>query len=129
MAFLRPLCTVIPFLCLTSCLKVTGEAKDPFDIAHGEQPFGFSQLSVFNKHSKKAVQETPAALVELNDNLESTDELVPVPDTASSVAGQQIDPDFEKWKSERSNRSEEYEQFREYLEYKEWLEYQKAQEN
>ena len=128
MFFFRLLCTVVSILCLTSCLKVTGEAKDPFDIAHGEQPIGVSQLNFFKNNSETDAQVTSTAPVGSN-NLESTDELVPVPDTTSSAANQKFDLEFEKWKSERNNGSKEYQEFREYLEYKEWLEYQKAQNN
>ena len=69
-----------------------------------------------------------ASVASLSSGLEETsNEALQVPETATPVASQQSDADFEKWKNERNSDSEEYQLFKEYLEYKEWSEYQKAQ--
>ena len=142
MVIFRFLSTVIIILCLTSCFKITGEAQDPFDIAHGEQPFKLNQVGRILKRNTEEDAELASVSDDsqsssqsnsLSNNLEgatesTTIELDPVLATTSSdVSQQNANADFEKWKSERDSESDEYQQFKEYLEYKEWLEYKKEQ--
>lgn len=143
----RLLSAVISILCLTSCFKITGEAQDPFDIAHGEQAFKLNQVGrIFKRNSEEDVEVASVSDDSLSNGLSNdvrndlsnslegttestTNELGPVPDTTSSDVSQSgANADFEKWKSERDSESDEYQQFKEYLEYKEWLEYKKAQD-
>jgi len=127
MFIFRSISAAILILSLTSCLKVTGEARDPFDIDHGDQPLSLGQLNFFKAKAEEDEEVASSVLADLNKSSETTDVLVPVSATATSDASQQLNADFEKWKAERDSDSDEYQQFKEFLEYREWLEYQKAQ--
>ena len=127
MLIFRCTSAAILILLLTSCLKVTGGAQDPFDIDHGDQPVSLGQLNFLKSTAEKDKDINSSPVADLNNSAENADVLVPDSDLASSHARRQLNADFEKWKAERDGGSDEYQQFKEYLEYKEWLEYQKAQ--
>ena len=121
MAIARYLFIVSLILCLTACLKVTGAAKDPFDLEE-EQSSGF-KTTVFNDRNDDESQP------EAGNEDRATEQQIPnepadAPATPSASADRQEFEDFQKWKNERNAGSAEYQEFKEYQEYKLWLEFQ-----
>lgn len=144
MPLLRALCTVTLVLCLTACLKVTGEAKDQFDVEDEEDSLGFgATFTAFGSRSEEnttdelgsktgnAAEETTIEPVAEEPIVEPVDVPDAIPSTVEtpSIDPATIDPqefaDFQQWKRERDGNSAEYQEFQDYQEYKKWLELQK----
>ena len=143
---------------LSGCLKVTGPAKDSFDLENEEPKLNLSGL-LFNK-KKTDVREEPEAKTTQLDNAERSEDAnlsIPIDnrmdetsdDLSSKAANRTRDfqpelpkqdfptlssqdiADFKAWEKARSEDSSEYQKFREYLEFKEyqrWLRLQNESE-
>ena len=143
---------------LSGCLKVTGPAKDSFDLENEEPKINLSGL-LFNKKNTDVRKEPEAKTAQL-ENAERTDNTnlsIPIDDRmdetsddlSSKAANRTPDfqpelpeqefptlssqdiADFKAWKKARSEDSSEYQKFREYLEFKEyqkWLRLQNESE-
>jgi len=118
----RYLFTIPLILCLTACLKVTGPAKDPFDLEE-EESSGYGTIVFGNKNDDESVSDvaTEADLVEE----QIPEKLTTTPESPSGAVDQQEYENFQKWKKERDTGSAEYQEFKEYQEYKLWLEFQR----
>ena len=151
MTFTRYLCTAFLALSLTACLKVTGEAKDQFDVEDEEDSLGFGATFTPLKNRSKDATETQNTVgrdsIAEEDTIETTNEqattrLLDIPNVGETPSSESketstqnpstIDPqefaDFQLWKKERNSNSSEYQEFLEYQEYKKWLEFQKGKE-
>lgn len=114
------LCAVILLLMLTACLKVTGEAKDQFDLEDEEvSKLDFGNINVFPRKKNEAQAENNA------DKPVATEKLINTPPSPASVSDEQDYSNFLKWKEARDSDSVEYQEFKEYQEYLSWLEFQK----
>lgn len=110
-AGLKILCLALP---LSGCLKVTGPAKDSFDLEEEEPSFNVFEKAL-NKNGTKL-------------DVENESEHVLRKQESTALSAQER-ADFELWKKARSQGSREYEQFKEYQEFKEyqrWLELRDA---
>ena len=148
MSITRYLFTAFLALSLSGCLKVTGEAKDQFDLEDEENPPLFGPFTVGGSSSQEPVPaqtaQEPATSGALPDE-PVVNKTLDVPDVgtfdtyrssvqtpsnesptiAPDTLSEQEFADFQKWRSERESGSEEYQEFLEYQEYKKWLEFQK----
>ena len=132
---------------LSGCLKVTGPAKDSFDLENEQPKLNLSGL-LFNKKNTD-VLEQPEAKTAQFENAERPDNAnlsIPIEDRMDetgddlsskatnktpdfqpelpeqdfpTLSSQDI-ADFKAWKRARSEDSSEYQKFREYLEFKEY---------
>ena len=154
MAPLPGLKIILLALPLSGCLKVTGEAKDSFDLENEEPKIDLSGLifrnEVTNQNEEpqantaqleKAERTGDAKLSTPTDDL--PDEAVDVSSSKAANTTPESQPelpeqdfstlsprdvaDFELWKKARSEGSSEYQQFREYLEFKEYQKWLKLQ--
>ena len=139
---------------LSGCLKVTGPAKDGFDLENEEPKVNLSGL-IFKTRITDENEEPKTKPVQLEkaedsgdanlstptddwpdepgDNLSSEaenkapDVQPELPERDSSKLSPQDVADFDAWKKARSEDSSQYQEFREYLEFKEFQKWQKLQ--
>ena len=144
---------LLPLL-LSGCLKVTGPAKDSFDLENEQPKLDLSGL-IFNKKTTDVNEEAAAKTAQL-ENLEHTGEANPstsadnrLDETGDDLSSQTTNStphfqpelpeqdvltlspqdiaEFDLWKKARSEDSIEYQKFREYLEFKEYQRWLKLQ--
>ena len=144
---------LLPLL-LSGCLKVTGPAKDSFDLENEEPKLNLSGL-IFNKKTTDANEEAAAKTAPLENSERTDDANLSTPsdnrpdktggDLSSETANRTSDfqpelpeqdiltlspqdiVEFDLWKKARSEDSIEYQKFREYLEFKEYQKWLKLQ--
>jgi len=121
-------CLVLP---LSACLKVTGEAKDQFDLEEEE----YSPKIVRTLNQRDSTTEESKQSLGIAEAVTGETPILVEPSTnnSSSIESSEIDPqdfaDFLKWKRQRDIDSAEYQEFlefQEFLEYKQWREYKDA---
>jgi len=130
----RFVCAAVLVLSLTACLKITGEAKDDFDLAEQAPSLSIGKLSFLRPDTNDASEQQKQSIEEASAvRTNAPPSRSPITDTGveSESANSAINPqdfaEFEKWKNARDSDSTEYQQFREYQEFKEFREWQESQ--